>query len=73
MPEAISEVTAMFDCSRNVPVPDGVTPSLTDYQRHALFVGQLHVLPDDWSRAKGSWRDFGRVLRSELAALPIAA
>ena len=76
MPEAISEVTAMFDCSRNVPGPDGVSPSLTDDQRHALFVAQLQVLPDDWSRAKASWttwRDFGRALRAELSAPTMAA
>lgn len=63
----------MIDDAHHHPAQHGESPTLSDDQRHALFVAQLQVLPDDWSRVKGSWRDFGRVLRSELAALPIAA
>lgn len=68
MPCNDQEVTAMFDDVHDNSEPFGASPTgLTDDQRHALFVAQLQVLPDDWSRAKGSWREFGRTLRAEFA------
>lgn len=60
----------MFDVYYNSSEPSGASPTgLTDEQRHALFVAQLQVLPDDWSRAKCSWREFGRTLRAEFSEL----
>ncbi|MFD5868427.1 hypothetical protein ACFWGD_07430 [Corynebacterium sp. NPDC060344] len=77
MPDTSQEVTAMFDDVHENPERRGNSPSLTaelsDGQRHALFVAQLQVLPDDWARTKGSWREFGRVLRDEFSAPAVAA
>ena len=39
---------------------------LDDFQRRALFVAQLQVMPEDWRRVRMSWRDVGRVVRDEL-------
>ncbi|MFC3849189.1 hypothetical protein ACFORJ_03260 [Corynebacterium hansenii] len=61
----------MFDEINNHSEPSGAAPTgLNDDQRHALFVAQLQVLPDDWSRTKSSWLEFGRVLRAEFSGQP---
>lgn len=38
---------------------------LTAHQRAALCQAQLQVLPDDWSRTRVTWLDFGRMLRGD--------
>lgn len=45
---------------------DAAHGELDEFQRHALFVAQLQVMPEDWRRVKMSWRDVGRVVRDEL-------
>ena len=34
---------------------DAAHGELDEFQRHALFVAQLQVMPEDWRRVKMSW------------------
>ncbi|WP_295628589.1 hypothetical protein [uncultured Corynebacterium sp.] len=63
----------MFDNNRHDnPAGDEPTP-LDDHQRDALFRANVHVLPDNWSRARMTWRGFGRMLRDDHSATHDAA